>query len=72
MLDAMFKAGPLGQSGMGGRVSLTWQDVLAFSQATGRLNSPVEVELLFDMSSAYLDGLTAGENALAIPPYEKT
>ena len=71
MLEALFKAGPLGQPGMGGHVSLSWQEVAAFAQATGRIDSPTEMESLFDMSRAYLDGLDRGADPFAVPPYEK-
>lgn len=71
MLDALFRAGPLGQPTINGRAALSWSEIVAFAAGTHRISEPSEIEDLFDMSRAYLDGLTQGEDPLGAPPYEK-
>lgn len=71
MLDALFRAGPLGQPTMAGRTSLSWSEIVAFASGTHRISEPSEIEDLFDMSRAYLEGLAQGEEPLGSPPYEK-
>lgn len=71
MIDALFRAGPLGQPTMNGRAALSWQEVVAFAAGTNAISEPTEIEDLFAMSCAYLEGLLQGEEPLGQPPYEK-
>lgn len=56
----------------GGLVAQTWQEVLAFAAASGRISETWEAEALFDMSWAYVNEYEKASDALRIAPMERS
>lgn len=59
--------GPMGE----GLQAQSWQEVLAFAEATGRITEPWEVGALFNMSWAYVTEHAKASDALRISPMER-
>lgn len=70
MAEAMMRLGPVKSTGMSSRAA-DWQEIEPFSRATGRIQTPWEVETLFDMCAAYFDEVQKGENPFCIPPMKR-
>lgn len=60
--------GPMGE----GLQAQSWQEVLAFAEATGRITEPWEVEALFNMSWAYVTEHTKAADSLRVSPMERS
>lgn len=54
-----------------GRSALTWVEIGAYASATGLISEPWEMQIVRDMSQAYLKGLAEGVNPLSIPPADR-
>ena len=53
-----------------GPLPLEWIDIWAYSQATGRVTEPWELETLHEMSGAYLANLERGKDPFARSPVD--
>lgn len=71
LLAALQKLGPARQAGMGGLRPVDWPEIVAFSQGTGRITEPWEIELIFDMGQEYLSGKTTGDKLFGIAPIDQ-
>ena len=71
LIDALLKMGPTKAGGMGGEMPVEWLDIFAFSMSTRDVGEPWEMEALHQMSGAYLEGKTEGQNVFSKPPMER-
>lgn len=70
LLDALVRMGLCLNDPMTGQTALPYADILAFSNATGRISEPWEMEALHDMSRAYLEGLAYGARNVRTEPID--
>jgi hypothetical protein len=66
LLDALFAVGP--EAKEGGPIS--WCELVAFSQGTGQVSEPWELEAVMSMSKSYYSGKN-DTNIHSIPPVER-
>jgi len=70
LLEALLAAGAA-SSGVAGAIPMTWQEIRAFGEATGRISEPWEHEMIRNMSTAYVSGMNAGADPLSISPLDQ-
>lgn len=70
MMDALKGIG-FSQSHGFGPVPVSWQEIVAYAQATGEITEPWEFRALSGMSRAYCEGLRLGENVWAKFPWHE-
>ena len=51
-----------------GYVPVSWVEIHAFMEATGRISEPWEAELLKEMSERYIQGMTDSKESLSVEP----
>lgn len=69
LIEALFEAGPMGASALGPQV-LSWQELLAWSTATGTKLTRWEFLTLRRMSSEYVKWLDKAKDPKCRPPVE--
>jgi hypothetical protein len=55
-----------------GRSALSWLEIGAYANATGLISEAWEMQIVREMSEAFVRGLSEGENPLSIPPAERS
>jgi len=54
-----------------GPKAISWTEILAFSRATLVVTEPWELQLIRDMSKAFVMGIREGKDPFGIPPTER-
>lgn len=70
LLDVFHEAGPTLPTPMG-ETPLTWTEVWSYAQATEAVSEPWEMRLLIDMSRAWLNARTKGEEPASVSPADR-
>lgn len=70
LLDALVEAGVC-HRGTNEIRPLAWAEIFAYKECAGTVTTAWECRMLRDMSKAYINGLSVGNDVFGIPPEEE-
>lgn len=72
LLKAMRDAGAMVRNDMEGERALNWSEVYAYAKATKQIEKPWELEIVHNLSRAFVEGKALGSDPLSISPIEQS